>query len=492
MIQFFNTLTGKLEEFKPLDPAGKEVKMYTCGPTVYDDAHIGNFRTFVFEDLLRRFLEFKKYRVKHVMNITDVDDKTIAGANTDAGARHASPLQRLNEYTAPYIQAFKEDCQKLNILPPLVQPRATEHIEDIKNLIKTLIQKGYAYESGGSVYYRVSKFPNYGKLSKKKLDKNITGARVDVDEYDKEEGADFVLWKKSKEGEPSWDSPWGKGRPGWHIECSVMSMKELGETFDIHAGGEDLIFPHHENEIAQSEAATGKPFVKYWLHSRHLLVNGEKMSKSKGNFYTLRDLLAKGYDPMAIRYALLSVHYRQPMNFTLDSLDEVKQIVEKLKDCYFQCLSFSQQIDAGARWFAKQTDADTYPLQDKLKQSLVDMESFLENDLNISGALSILSLAINEINAALAHFIIGKNNMAAALGFFGQIDNLYGFRISEEKKIPSEVVSILTKYVEVRKAKEFSKSDALRKDIENLGWSVKDGKPGEPSTVRKKRGVWDK
>ncbi|HNV85598.1 MAG TPA: cysteine--tRNA ligase, partial [Candidatus Omnitrophota bacterium] len=312
-IRFFNTLTGKKEDFVPLKNG--TVGMYTCGPTVYDYAHIGNFRTFIFEDLLRRFLGCAGYVVRHVMNITDVDDKTIAGANRER--------KTLEEFTAKYIQAFNEDLKALNIREPSCQPRATQEIGEMQKLIGRLIQKDVAYANDGSVYFRVGAFPGYGKLSKKNLEENISGARVDVDEYEKEIASDFVLWKKTKPGEPSWDSPWGPGRPGWHIECSAMSMKYLGESFDIHAGGEDLVFPHHENEIAQSEAATGvSPFARFWLHSKFLLADGEKMSKSKGNFYTLRDLLEKGHDPMAIRYALLCVHYRSPLNFTLEGLRE--------------------------------------------------------------------------------------------------------------------------------------------------------------------------
>ena len=318
-IKFHDTLSGQLKDFQAGDTG--EVSLYTCGPTVYHYAHIGNFRTFVFEDLLRRFLESEGYKVRHVMNITDVDDKTIAGAQREK--------KSLREYTSFYTDSFLEDRKSLNILPADVMPNATDEIPAMISLIETLMAKGIAYKAeDGSVYYRVAEFPGYGKLSKKKLDGNIAGVRVNQDEYEKEEGADFVLWKAAKENEPSWDSPWGKGRPGWHIECSAMCMRHLGETVDIHAGGEDLVFPHHENEIAQSEAATGKPFARYWLHARHLLVNGEKMSKSKGNFFTLRDLLQKGYDPMAIRYVLMSVHYRQQLNFTLESLKEAREVIE--------------------------------------------------------------------------------------------------------------------------------------------------------------------
>jgi cysteinyl-tRNA synthetase len=473
-IQFQNTLSGKLEEFKPLQEG--EVTLYTCGPTVYHYAHIGNFRTFVFEDLLRRFLEFKGFHVRHVMNITDVDDKTIAGA-----VREGKTLQ---SYTSFYTQAFLDDVKTLNMLLPTVQPCATEEIPAMIKLIEGLIVKGIAYKAeDGSVYYRVSEFPGYGKLSKKKLDGNISGARVDQDEYDKEEGADFVLWKAAKEGEPSWDSPWGKGRPGWHIECSAMCMRHLGETIDIHAGGEDLVFPHHENEIAQSEASTGKPFVKYWLHAKHLLVNGEKMSKSKGNFFTLRDLLEKGYDPMAIRYALLSVHYRNQLNFTFESLKEARDVIEKLDNCYFQCLSLTM----------REVYVDTVSeLPRAIQGYLQGIEDALAQDLNISSALAILLGGVAAINQdVVTRGERSAENFQAAIEYFRSADRLFGFDIASVEMIPGNVQTALEQYSEARKARDFATSDLMRKKIVELGWLVKDGRPGEPSTVKKIRRAWD-
>ncbi|MEI7751747.1 MAG: cysteine--tRNA ligase [Candidatus Omnitrophota bacterium] len=471
MIQFHNTLSGKLEEFKPLKTG--EVSLYTCGPTVYHYAHIGNFRTFVFEDLLRRFLEAKGFKVRHVMNITDVDDKTIAGA-----AREEKTLQ---VYTSFYTQAFLDDMKTLNMLFPAVQPCATDEIPAMIALIEGLMAKGIAYRvDEGSVYYRIAAFPSYGKLSKKNLEGNISGARVDQDEYEKEEGADFVLWKAAKEGEPSWDSPWGKGRPGWHIECSAMCMRHLGETIDIHAGGEDLVFPHHENEIAQSEASTGKPFVKYWLHAKHLLVNGEKMSKSKGNFFTLRDLLDKGYDPMAIRYALLSVHYRHQLNFTFDSLKESRDVIEKLDNCYFQCLSRLQLFKDG-----NDSSFDLAVLPDTLGK----MEKFLGEDLNVAAALASLQEAITAINAHLSK--ISEAGLAACVEFFAKVDRLLGLDITSIEAIPANVKTALEQYAEARKARDFATSDLMRQKIVALGWLVKDGRPGEPSTVKKVRRAWD-
>ena len=480
-IQFHNTLSGKLEEFKPLKDG--EVTFYACGPTVYHYAHIGNFRTFVFEDLLRRFLEFKGFKVKHVMNITDVDDQTIAGANREK--------KTLSAYTEFYAQAFLDDMKTLNMLAPSIQPRATDEIPTMIKLIQTLIDKEYAYFSDdGSVYYHVTKFKDYGRLSKKKLDGNIAGARVDVDEYEKEEGADFVLWKAAKEGEPLWDPRkmvdfqldprWKAGRPGWHIECSAMCMHHLGETIDIHAGGEDLVFPHHENEIAQSEAATGKPFVKYWLHAKHLLVNGEKMSKSKGNFFTLRDLLEKGYDPMAIRYALLSVHYRHSLNFTFEGLKEAREVVEKLDNCYFQCLSRLQL-------YAKKGKPPDY--KGSLTYVLGEMGRSLGEDLNIAKALASLQEAISVINSRIP--ISYMDELADCVEFFKEVDRLLGLDIASIKAIPESVKTALELYAEARKARDFAKSDSMRQKIVELGWLVKDGRPGEPSTVKKAHRVWD-
>jgi len=470
-IRFFNTLAGKEENFTPLKE--KAVGMYTCGPTVYDYAHIGNFRTFVFEDLLRRFFECEGYSVRHVMNVTDVDDKTIAGANREG--------KTLDAFTAKYIQAFNDDLKTLNILDPSCQPRATREIEAMQKLIGRLIQKGVAYAGEGSVYFRVGAFPAYGRLSKKNLEENISGARVDVDEYEKEIASDFVLWKKAKNGEPSWDSPWGKGRPGWHIECSAMSMKYLGESFDIHAGGEDLVFPHHENEIAQSEAATGiSPFARFWLHSKFLLADGEKMSKSKGNFYTLRDLIGKGHDPMAIRYALLCVHYRAPLNFTLDGLREAGEVLRKLKDCYFQCLN---RRDSASGPGGPGPDCEA---------AFGKMLEALSDDLNISACLSHLFQKVKEINAASSG--MGRESLSGVLEFFRKTDKLLGLSIAAEERIPAEVTALLGKRFEIRKDSRFKtdktlqqESDRLRSEIESLGWLVKDSRPGEPSTVTKRK-----
>src|SRR3954470_20814219 len=330
-LRLFNTLSGKVEEFQPSEDA--LVRMYSCGPTVYDFAHIGNFRTFVAIDILRRTLRQQGFKLRHVMNITDVDDRIIE--------RSAQSHQSVNDYTRKYEQAFFEDAAYLNLEKPEVVSRATEHIKDMADLIAQLAKKGVAYRTDdGSYYYRVAKFPQYGKLSKKDLAHIEDGARVDSDRFDKEEARDFALWKAPKPGEAHWPSAIGPGRPGWHIECSAMAMKYLGATLDLHAGGEDLMFPHHENEIAQSEAATGKTFARHWMHVRFLLVEGKKMSKSDGNFFTLRDLLLKGYKASAIRFLLLSVPYRHQLNFTFDGLAESHSAVERLR-------TFRQRVQHG-------------------------------------------------------------------------------------------------------------------------------------------------
>jgi len=481
-VRFYNTLTRQVDEFQPLI-AGR-VGLYTCGPTVYDYAHIGNFRAFVFEDLLRRFLEISGYQVHHVMNLTDVDDKTIAGAQREK--------MNLCDYTARYSQAFNEDLKTLNCLAPSAQPKATEKIQLMLELIQRLMDAGIAYENKGSVYYRVSKFKNYGKLSKKKLEMNIAGAseRVEADEYEsKEEATDFVLWKCVKEGESeigaAWDSPWGKGRPGWHIECSAMSMKELGDQFDIHAGGEDLIFPHHENEIAQSEGATGQdPFVKYWLHCKFLLVDGEKMSKSKGNFYTLRDLLAKGCDPMAVRFALLAVHYRSAMNFTLEGVQEAGEFIRKLDECYWQCVSRLVFSHVG-----ESVDFNPTTLFNKISASLSD-------DLNVSACFAELLSGITQINSQVGQ--MSRKTLEDCVLFFEKLDALLGLAVAAEKSFPPAVMALVNQRSEIRRRiKEennkalWQESDKLRDQIQSLGWLVKDARPGEPSTLKPKRRKWD-
>src|SRR5438876_2821743 len=381
MFKLTNTLTGEQEVFEPQDK--ETARMYTCGPTVYNFVHIGNLRTFVFQDILRRHLS-SKWKLRHVMNITDIDDKIIA--------RSIETGQDIKSYTAVYTAAFFEDCEKLRIRKPEIIAPATEHIDEMIELVNRLLAAGYAYREGDSIYYRISRFPAYGRLSK--LDKRELkiGARIDADEYEKEEPRDFVLWKAPKDPrEPRWPGPFGEGRPGWHLECSAMAMKYLGSTLDIHCGGVDNIFPHHENEIAQSEAVTGKPFVRFWVHGEHLLVEGEKMAKSKGNFFTLRDLLEREYDPLAIRYLLVSVPYRKQLNFTWDGLVAAQRSLERIKEFLFRLntarlgLGSNPQLDA---------------------EAAAAFENALDDDLNTAQALAVVFDLIRRCNTALSDAVV--------------------------------------------------------------------------------------
>jgi len=400
-LRLYNTLPGKIEEFHPLQD--HEVRMYACGPTVYDYGHIGNFRTFVAVDILRRFLRQGGFSVRHVMNITDVDDKIIRNS--------AQEGLSVKDYTAKYEKAFLEDSSTLNIEPPILV-RATQHIEEMARFVAELEKKGFAYRTeDGSYYFRIAKFPGYGKLSKKDFAGMEDGARVDVDEYEKDNARDFALWKAPKPGEAFWESPIGRGRPGWHIECSAMSMQELGETFDLHAGGEDLIFPHHENEIAQSEALTGKPFVHFWFHARFLLVEGEKMSKSAGNFFTLRDLALKGYRPSSIRLLLASVPYRHQLNFTFDGLKQMASNVEKLRN--FQLRLKTGQFPAG-------TSDSTLAAE-----TVARMRSALEDDLNTAQAQAAMFDMVRKVNAAIDSGQIRKGDVAPLLAALDTFDEIF-------------------------------------------------------------------
>ncbi|MGH9470802.1 MAG: cysteine--tRNA ligase [Terriglobia bacterium] len=402
-LRLYNTLTRGIEDFEPLH--GNEVRIYTCGPTVYDYAHIGNYRTFVFQDLLRRYLKYLGFRVNQVMNLTDVDDKTIHNSQ-------AAGLS-LREYTQKYIGAFETDRDLLSLEPPEIMVRATDHVDDMVKLVETLEQKGFAYRSAGSVYFRVAEFTDYGKLSKISLSGNRPGARVDADEYEKDDVRDFVLWKAAKPGEPFWDSPLGPGRPGWHLECSTMAMKYLGETLDVHSGGADLIFPHHENEIAQSEAATGKPFARFWLHAEHLVVNGEKMSKSLGNFYTLRDLIEKGYKPSAIRYLLASVPFHKPLNFTLDGLHQAQRSIERLRN-------FRDRVER------EHFPAGTNPSSAKrASRARIAFEDGLGNNLNTAEALAAVFDLVSAENTAMDRGELREGDRPAVLDLLDRWDGIF-------------------------------------------------------------------
>jgi cysteinyl-tRNA synthetase len=452
MIRFFNTLTKRKEEFIPIE--NNTVKIYTCGPTVYDLAHIGNFRAYVFEDLLHRYLEFRNYKVIRVMNITDVDDKTIKRAR-ESGLS-------LKEYTDKYIKTFIEDMETLRLKKPDFMPRATEHIKEMVELIKKLLQKGYAYYKDDSIYFSIYKFPSYGKLSGIDKSEIKIGARVDIDEYEKEDVRDFVLWKKAKKEEGVWwETEIGKGRPGWHIECSAMSMKYLGETFDIHTGGIDNIFPHHENEIAQSEAATGKKFVNYWLHCAHLLVNGEKMSKSKGNFYTLRDLLNKGYNPIAIRYLLLLTHYRDPLNFTENSLKQAENTVKNYND-FYKGLNICG------------TEIYNEEIKDEIEKTKNGFIEALDDDLNISSALSYVFNLIKKVNIAFSKGEIGRKNVVEIKKFFEDIDNVLCILEKKVEDLPEEILNLIREREIARREKNFKKADLIRNKLKEKGIVLED------------------
>jgi cysteinyl-tRNA synthetase len=486
-LRLYNTLSGKIEEFRPLDD--NRVRMYACGPTVYDYGHIGNFRTFVAVDVLHRFLCQSGYEVRFVMNITDVDDKIIRNAARDG--------VRVNEYTKKYQQAFLEDAGTLNIaLPRLV--RATEHIPDMAEFISKLQAKGFAYRAeDGSYYFRIAKFPEYGKLSKKDFAGMEDGARVDVDEYEKDNARDFALWKAPKPGEESWQTSIGPGRPGWHIECSVMSMKELGESFDLHAGGEDLIFPHHENEIAQSESLTGKPFAHFWFHARFLLVEGEKMSKSLGNFFTLRDLVLKGHKPSAIRYLLTSVPYRNQLNFTFSGLRQAAESVERLRN--FALRLKTDRLPEGAN-----------PLMSTLAEETASrIKAAFEDDLNTAQAQGAIFEMVRRVNAAADAGELRSADVPALLNTLNQFDEIFAvLKDDDEPKVrrvldwaraegklenaskemveaastqrlsDTQVEEKIGEMKKARAARDFKTSDAIRAELGNAGVIVEITKDG--------------
>jgi cysteinyl-tRNA synthetase len=463
-LKFLNTLSRSVEEFVPLDPNRKLVRMYCCGPTVYDFGHIGNFRTFVFTDLVWRYLQFRGYDVTHVMNITDVEDKIIKRVReTGLGLR---------EYVSKYEDAFLEDLQTLGNLRPHHLPRATEHIGEMIQIIEALMKRGIAYKAAdGSVYFSIEKYQGcgcrYGQLVNLNFDQMRAGERVASDEYTKDSLADFALWKARvpEDGAVFWASPWGEGRPGWHIECSAMSMKLLGPSFDLHVGGEDLAFPHHEDEIAQSEGAgwqaPGQRFVKYWLHGAHLLVEGKKMSKSLGNFFTLRDLLAKGYSGREIRYLLVSSHYRETFNFTLEGLDAGRTALERLDECLGKLQELSGGLTAAA--------------DPKLVQNFT---SVLDDDLNVSAAWGIVFEWVREMNRLLAANQLTAAQAAGALAAWERIDSVLGLGRKGVAEAPSEIQALLEQRQAARMAKDFKRADAVRDELKAKGWLIEDTSKG--------------
>ena len=469
-ILLHNTLTNQLERLEPVHPG--EVRIYTCGPTVYDFAHIGNFRTFVFQDILRRFLRQRGYRVMQVMNLTDVDDRIIQNA--------AAAKISIREYTEKYIRAFLEDMDALHLEMPEEMVRATDHIDDMVALIERLQQKGLTYQVDGSIYYSIAKFPQYGRLSKIDLTGIKAGARVEVDRYEKADARDFALWKAPKAGEHFWETRIGQGRPGWHIECSAMSMKYLGDTLDIHTGGIDLAFPHHENEIAQSEAATGHRFVRLWLHAEHLIVEGEKMSKSLGNFFTLRDLFAKGHKPSTIRFLLLSVPYRRQLNFTEESLKQAANSIERVRN--FMMRLKASNFSAGS----------SAAIQSRVADAERDFDAGLADDLNTAVALAALFDLIRDANSAMDHGELRQQDavrIIATLEKFDQILNLLadddeeklaklGFAPSKPRMSAPQVDALIEERNAARKRRDFKRSDEIRQQLADSGIIVEDMKDG--------------
>jgi cysteinyl-tRNA synthetase len=458
-LRLYNTLTRKLEEFNPLNPP--EVRMYTCGPTVYHFVHIGNFRTFMFQDILRRFLIYRGYRLVHVMNITDVEDKIIANARK-AGLS-------IGEYTRQYEQAFLDDMEALRIQRPEIMPRATEHIDEMLALVGQLQDRGFTYQSDGSTYFRINQFRDYGKLSGFTLsDQELAPeGHIDEDEYSKENPRDFVLWKGHREGEACWSSNFGPGRPGWHLECSAMSMKYLGESFDIHCGGVDLVFPHHENEIAQSEGATGHPFVRYWVHGAHLIVEGQKMSKSLGNFFTLRDLLDKGCDPVALRYLLFSVHYRKQLNFTFEGVEQAESAIRRADDFLVRVREIPDDRLSNPE------------LTSRVAAARGQFEAAMDDDLNTSAALAAVFELVRDVNPALEGKEVGAANRDEILAFFSDVNQVFDvFHIEEESLDDEKILELIQEREAARGRRDFARSDAIRDQLLELGIVLEDTREG--------------
>ena len=460
-MKLYNTLSHKIEEFVPMEPG--KVGMYSCGPTVYSHPHIGNFRSFLVADLLKRFLEFKGFKVTHIMNITDVghlvDDADEGADKLEEAARKQKkdPLEISKFYTDSFLQASK----LLNIKPPSRYPKATEHIQEMIDMVKKLVDKGYAYVVGNNVYYDVMKFASYGQLSGNTLEDVNAGARIEVNQ-EKKNPQDFALWKHDPKHLQQWNSPWGKGFPGWHIECSAMSSKYLGDEFDIHTGGEDNIFPHHECEIAQSEAASGKKFVHYWLHTRFLMFDGEKMSKSKGNLYTIQELVEKGFKKNAIRYSLISSHYRQNYNFTFDGLKAAQQAIDKIQQCVLRLTDIKKNSKA---------DEIRPELNDLSANCLAEFDTALSDDLNISKALAVCFDFIREANKAEG---MNSTEADALLKTIEKIDSVLGVLEAEESEVPGNIVELAEKRKTAKLNKDWKMADAVRAEITSLGWTVED------------------
>jgi len=460
MLKFFNTLSGRLEEFRPINEG--EARLYICGPTVWDYAHIGNFRTMAaFGDVLRRYLKYKGFRVTHVMNITDVEDRIIKFSQEQG--------KTIDEYTAKYTEAFLEDFDALGAERPEMTPRATHHIPEMVDIIKRLRDSGHAYESEGSFYYRIGSFQEYGKLSKINFAGNIVGGsdRVATDKYEKEDARDFALWKaQSEPGEPAWETDIGKGRPGWHIECSAMAMKYLGETFDIHAGGIDLVFPHHENEIAQSEGATGRQFARYWLHAEHLKVEGESMSKSRGNYFTFRDLREKGFDPSAIRYLLLSVPFRKQLNFTFEGLQGAEKTVDSLR-------TFRSRVREA------RCESGSSPFRGRIDGALKEFEAGMDDDLNTSVALAAIHDLKREVNTEIDNHALKEEERLYVLEFIEKVNSVLNvFPDSEPALLDEEIQRLIDERQGARHRRDFARADEIRDQLAARGITLEDTRDG--------------
>ncbi len=463
MLKLYNTATREKEVFVPLEPG--RVRIYSCGPTVHNYAHIGNFRAFLLADLLKRYLRFSGLEVLHVMNITDIDDKILRRISAEG--------RSLADLTQQYSEVFFQDLESLNIMPAEVYPRATAHIPEMVGLISRLLERGLAYQREGSVYFSIARFPEYGRFARLDTTGMRDGVSVDNDEYDKDHVRDFALWKGwvESDGEVGWDAPFGRGRPGWHLECSCMSMKYLGESFDIHTGAVDLIFPHHQNEIAQSEGATGKPFVRYWVHNEFLNINAKKMSKSQGNFYLLEDIGKRTEDLMAYRYLVVTSHHRTVLNFTFESLESSRAALRRLTQLRERLLQVEEE-PSGGDWPAR---AD---------QALTEFRAHMDDDLNTPRAIAAVFGLVNQAEKAFNQGELGKSGAGAVLGFLEQVDRVLGIfgqaegASSRQAELPTELASLLEARQQARLAKDWKKSDELRDQLAAAGVVVKDTKVG--------------
>jgi cysteinyl-tRNA synthetase len=452
-LRLYNTLTRQVDELKPI--RDNTIRMYTCGPTVYHYAHIGNLRTFLFQDILRRYIRYKGFDLVQVMNITDVEDKIIARAREEGLS--------IGEYSQKYEKAFLKDLDTLRIQRPEIMPRATEHIDVMIDLVSKLKEGGLTYERDGSTYYRIDRFRDYGKLSQLDPSDFRPSGQVDEDEYSKEDPRDFVLWKARKEGEAEWESPFGPGRPGWHLECSAMSMKYLGESFDIHCGGVDLVFPHHENEIAQSEGATGKPFVQHWVHAAHLIVEGQKMSKSLGNFFTLRDLLDKGFSPLALRYLLASVHYRRQLNFTSDGVEQSRASIRRVNDFVLRVREVGDGVPENGE------------VSERVAEARSRFETAMDEDLNTSAGLAAVFELVRDINVRLENKQVGSSNRDEILALLQDVNQIFDvFEVEELELGDEEIARLIDERERARRDRDYARADEIRDLLQEQGILLED------------------